>query len=1337
MTQVAIIFENRVRPETTGLYCRRALGELLHTGLLTEVEHFLPDELDTIPADRFDLFLFVDDGLIESIPEHLKPSVWWAIDTHLEYERALHLARQADWTFAAQQRGAEQLRADGITNAAWLPLACDPEIHGRKQTQQQFDIAFVGHVFPGERERLLNEIQERYPRSFVGQSYLDEMATVYSSSKIVFNRSLKDDLNMRVFEGLCSGSLLVTNALPDSGQDELFQGSRHLVTYESDEDLWEKLDFYLTHEDERQRIAESGRSEVLQQHTYRHRMEAILETVLLVSEDRMPAARPAIESKSNDYFEHERSDVLALIPETATRILEIGCGGGRLGETIKQRQAARVTGIEYDPIAAQRAEQRLDEVHIGDIERNDITFTENSFDCIVCADVLEHLRDPLTVLKRVREWMTPDSVLVTSLPNVRNHTVIQSLLAGNWTYESAGLLDADHVRFFTRREIEKLLFRAGFTIDEMQMVGGEGFSEWVQSGKPQQLSIGGLQIRTGSEEEAAEFFAYQYLTRSRQSVEGSPQRSTSSWFRYGKTSIIIVTYNQLDYTRQCVDSIRLLTDEPLELIFVDNASTDGTPEYLRSLEPSDDVTVILNDTNRGFPAGVNQGLEVATGDNILLLNNDTIVTTGWLRRMLEALHSEENIGLVGPVSNSVSGPQQVETGYGHLNELDGFAWDWGHQYHGQRADIDRLVGFCLLFKREVIDQIGTLDEQFGIGNFEDDDFCRRAREAGYRCVVAVDSFVHHFGSISFKGAGVDFGGLLQENQQKYLKKWQQSGEVPSTALSHDQPPLLGTPRPQLILESTESGLKLQANTIKLSACLIVRNNEDTIRPCLDSVKPWVDEMVVVDTGSTDATPDICRELGARVFHWPWRDSFAAARNESLDHARGEWIFWLDSDDTLPEHCGRQLRELVDGNHAENVLGYVAQVHCPGTSEDDVTVVDHVKLFPNRPDLRFEFRIHEQIIPSIRRAGGEVAWSDLYVVHSGSDRTEEGRARKVERDFHLLELELADRSEHPFVLFNLGMTHADVGQYEPAVNYLQRCIRVSGADESHVRKAFALLVSSLSQADHHEEAWNTVREGLQRFPDDKELLFRQAMLQHHFGRLQDAELAYLRVLDEQTERHFTSVDTGIAGYKARHNLAIVYEEMGEDESALAQWQAIVAERPDYLPAWRGWGELLISRNFSGELSQFFRKISKKVELRGLSLYLQGKIAIANNKPNLARRNFEQAVEISPEDTIALNSLSRLLFERFSPVDAIPLLRNLIALDGGDASAWHNLGVALMENQEWEEAENCLRTSLRLRPDAAHTQSFLQNVMAQLQTSGMPVSSPEMGSTPSADSSQEHL
>ncbi|WP_437193296.1 glycosyltransferase [Planctomicrobium sp. SH527] len=1148
MLCVGVIFDESLRPETTGGYVLRAMQSLV------QAVHIRPEELDTVDPGAFDFFVRVDDGLDYVIPDRLRPLAWWAIDTHLSFDRCLQVATQADLVFAAQKNGAAQMQQAGIRNPLWLPLACEPEIHGRRMVENRFDVAFIGHFFPGVREDLLQRIEQEFSRSFIGQCDYRQMAEIYSASKIVFNRSLRDDINMRVFEGLCSGSLLMTNALVENGQDELFQMGLHAETYQDTGDLIDKIHYYLRHDQERERIAAAGQELARSHHTYRHRVETILTQLTSLTartsirQVGMPAGpQPVV--KAPAYFEFDRPDVLERIPIHAQRLLDIGCGGGKLGVAIKQRQQAHVTGIELNSDAASLATTRLDEVYIGNVQAEGLDFPEGSFDCVICADVLEHLRDPAAVLKKIRRWLTPDGTLVTSIPNVRNHTVIRSLLAGNWTYESAGLLDEDHVRFFTRREVEKLLFRCGFEIRSLQFVGGPGFAEWQQQGKPRQITLGPFSLQVSTEAEAAEFFAYQFLTTAIPTPERRPLL----------TSIILVTYNQLPHTQACLNSIRLVTDEPYEIIVVDNGSTDGTVDFLRA---DLHLRLIENGCNRGFPAAANQGIQAAQGEQILLLNNDTIVTTGWLQRLTAALNSAPEVGLVGPVTNCISGEQQVPVTYDELAQLDGFAWDWGKQHHQHYQPTDRLVGFCLLIKKEVVDRIGRLDERFGIGNFEDDDYCRRAQAAGYQSLIATDTFIHHVGSATFRGSGTDLRGLLETNQQRYREKWDRA-QQPQPGR---RPQRVGCPH--FLLEANDAGeLLLQPNPIKLSACLIVRDNEQTIRPCLESLGPWVDELIVVDTGSQDRTPQICEELGATVHHWAWQDSFSLARNESFRHARGEWIFWMDSDDTIPEHCGQKLKQLVDGEHPEQVLGYVMQVHCPGINPHDVTAVDHVKLIRNRPDLDWEFHIHEQILPAIRRAGGDVAWTDIYVVHSGSDHSEAGHVRKLERDFKLLHRDLAERPDHPFVLFNLGMTYADAGQHDQAIQFLNRCIHVSGPEESHLRKAYALLIGSLMQLNKVEEAFACCTQSLRLFPGDKELLFRQAMLYHKQGHLRDAEQTYLRILQEQTDRHFASVDLGIRDYKARHNLAIVYEDMGRHEIAHQVWNDIAMKAADYEPAQR--------------------------------------------------------------------------------------------------------------------------------------------------------------------------
>src|SRR5205823_1637832 len=156
-------------------------------------------------------------------------------------------------------------------------------------------------------------------------------------------------------------------------------------------------------------------------------------------------------------------------------------------------------------------------------------------------------------------------------------------------------------------------------------------------------------------------------------------------------------------------------------------------------------------------------------------------------------------------------------------------------------------------------------------------------------------FVYHYGGRTFVGSGVDFAALMRENGRRFREKWGgQVVEAPQP--TPEVPPSAAPARAGALAVSVApgGGLLLRREPVRLSLCMIVRDNARAIRPCLESIRPWVDEMVVVDTGSTDETPRIVEAFGGRLSHFAWCDDFAAARNESLQHARGDWIFWMDS-----------------------------------------------------------------------------------------------------------------------------------------------------------------------------------------------------------------------------------------------------------------------------------------------------------------------------------------------------------------------------------------------------------------------------------------------------------
>lgn len=237
-------------------------------------------------------------------------------------------------------------------------------------------------------------------------------------------------------------------------------------------------------------------------------------------------------------------------------------------------------------------------------------------------------------------------------------------------------------------------------------------------------------------------------------------------------SIIIPAYNQLEYCRQCLLSLQLNTQVPHKLILVDNGSTDGVSEFFDSIP---NATVVHTGANLGFAGGINAGLEQAEG-HVLLLNSDTLVPRNWLQRLLRVLLLSEDIGIVGPMSNEVSGLQRIDAlWFETLDEISAFADNWAQDHAGETLEVPRLVGFCMLIRESVWRRVGLLDTRFGLGNYEDDDYCRRTVLEGFRLFIAREAFVFHYGSRTFHALGIvddSWKALLQDNFARYLDKWQ-------------------------------------------------------------------------------------------------------------------------------------------------------------------------------------------------------------------------------------------------------------------------------------------------------------------------------------------------------------------------------------------------------------------------------------------------------------------------------------------------------------------------------------------------------------------------------------
>jgi GT2 family glycosyltransferase/tetratricopeptide (TPR) repeat protein len=1305
--RVAVIFDNVVRPDTTGVYCLRALQKL------TRAKHFLPSQLDEIPARTFDLFLAIDDGLDYVIPRRLRPSVLWAIDTHLDPARILRRARGMDAVFSAQQAGVDFLRSRNVNCAGWLPLACDPEIHRKLDLEKQFDVCFVAHLNTPERLDLAEQIRRHFPRSFVGQKYFEEMAQTYSASQIALNLNVAGDLNMRVFEVMSCGAMLLTNTSENDGLKLHFKAGEHLDTYSDWLELVAKIKYYLSNPLQRQRIADAGRQESLQRHTYEQRMASILRATEPLTTGNSPHHAESVVVTTASPF----GKTSILIPvfnqlECTRRCLESvhrhthvpheivvidnGSTDGTSEYLASQSDIKVIRNGENKGFSA--AINQGIAASTGDhlvLLNNDTVATPNWLDrmlAVLCADARIGLVGPLT-----NHNPGPQQIAVDyQLPGDADQFAEQLARKNAGRFQECPLLGG--FCLLVRRQ---LVEQIGGLSEEFGIGTFDDFEYSHRAAKAgYRLAIaldsfihhdGAVTLQSMGIDVPALLKKNELLFRSK--VDGDqPADQPIDVTRLPRlVSIVIVTHNCLRYTNLCLDSLRRCTDVPHEIIVVDNGSSDGTPDDLAAMP---DVKLIKNETNRGYPAAANQGIQASRGDYVVLLNNDVIVGPGWLARLSGVFASHPEVGITGPISNRVSGPQQIAIGDMLVSDIDRWALEVARVNDRKCEITPRLVGFCMMINRQVIERIGVLDERFGLGNFEDDDFCRRARAAGFQCAIARDCFVYHFGSASFRESGVDYQSLLRKNQLIYQSKWNEIAPTGNVAASE-------------VVSAAQVPARAPS---KLSLCMIVRNSSRTLRPCLQSIRPWVDEMIVVDTGSTDDTPDIARELGAKVYEFPWCDDFAAARNKSLEFATGDWLFWMDSDDTIDQENGRKLRELADRAHPAHIMGFVMQVRCPdgrgGGAYATDTAVDHIKLVRNLPGIHFCRRIHEQVLTSIRLLGGDVEWTDIYVTHSGSDSTLEGRRRKQTRDFRILKLELKDDPDDTFTLFNLGMTLLDMGRPSQAISFLCRSLQMAASGESHIRKIYAMLIQCYAELGRPETARRTCFQGLAVCPGDPEILFRKGIVEQSLGFLNDAEKSFLAVLQSQEDRHFSSLDQGIFGIKVWHNLALIYSQQGRQDLEIPAWRRALEFNRDNRTAWRGLLQALRTVRDTAGLKQV---AVGEIETTPAEVAALAQAYLLSTEGALQELEDHLEAELSTsKSSELLHDLNEVAFRHELMHVAEKGLRLLIQQSPDDSSAWQNLAQVCMTLQKDREAIKCARRVLQLRPGYAPALRLLETL-----------------------------
>ena len=472
--------------------------------------------------------------------------------------------------------------------------------------------------------------------------------------------------------------------------------------------------------------------------------------------------------------------------------------------------------------------------------------------------------------------------------------------------------------------------------------------------------------------------------------------------------IIIPYWNQIDLTKQCVQSIFSYTKVPYKLTLIDNSS-EVFDQDLQEMKTSG-VRFIHNWENLGFVKAVNQGLKKSKAPFICFMNNDMVVTESWLERMIVHFEEHPEVGAVGPCSNWVMWKQKAllsnDTGKLTPEEINKAAQEDYEKHEGQLIDTTLLIGICFFMRREVFKQVGFLDEIYGIGCSDDLDYSIRVRKAGWKLGVARDVFVYHYGHRTFedlkKDPKFDFDKQLAGNDAILRKKW--GDEEVDNLFKEDN---------------------------SLAFCLIVKDEEKTLPRCLENVKEIADEIVIVDTGSTDKTKEVARQYTDKVYDFEWCDDFSAARNFSLSKAESGWQMWLDADDYIGKEQAKTIKNLIQNliQNKDGTNAFAFQTHCLDEHGARILINTRIRLFRNRRSYLFRNRLHE----CMDLRGDDFQTIDLGIIHGGPEIAKvKDKSEQQEFNLRILLKEIEEKPEDLFVNFNLARAYKGVGRIQDAI-----------------------------------------------------------------------------------------------------------------------------------------------------------------------------------------------------------------------------------------------------------------------------------------------------------------